>query len=62
MLRTISQHTRLQKGYIPWDETKEAKKNVNISAWTQFYHKPYQDDWKDARQQATERKWSYERI
>ena len=59
MLRTVSSVERYKKGYIPQDETKEWQQGVSTSAWTQFYHKPYQCDWKEARQKAIERKWRY---
>jgi len=58
-IRTISENERYRRGFLPWDETKEAKKNIRVSAWTQFYHKPYQTDWKEAHQKAVARRWRY---
>ena len=60
MMRTISAGERIRKGiaFIPWDETKEAKKNVDVNAWTHFYHKPYETDWGEARKKAVIRKWA----
>ena len=63
-VRTVSEHERLTKRYhnkafIPWDETKEAQKNTTIHSWSFFYHKPYQNDWNEAHQEAVERKLRY---
>lgn len=41
-----------------WKKIEE--KQLSISAWTQFYHKPYECDWKEARQKAIDRKWRLE--
>lgn len=57
---TVSMKERFRKGYIPWDETKAAKKNARAIHWTQFYHKPYQCDWREARRKAIERIIKYE--
>lgn len=64
VVRTISEHDRIKKGikdktYIPWDESKEALKNTSIHSWSFFYHKPYQNDWQEAHQEAVERKLRY---
>lgn len=54
---TVSMTERFRKGFIPWDETSEAKKNTRISYWKQFYHKPYECDWHEATQKATLKVW-----
>ena len=28
-----------------------------VASWTQFYHKPYQTDWRDAHRKAIDKKW-----
>ena len=55
MRRTESLNEKYKKGFIPWDETSEAKKNTRVGYWKQFYHKPYECDWWEATQKATER-------
>lgn len=35
-----------------WEE-----KSQSISSWTFFYHKPYANDWAEARKKARERKF-----
>ena len=55
--RTESIKEKYKKGFIPWDETSEAKRNTRVSYWKQFYHKPYECDWREATQKATERVW-----
>lgn len=55
--KTESMQEKYRKGFIPWDETSEAKKNTRVSYWKQWYHKPYQCDWFEATQKATERVW-----
>ena len=54
---TVSMTERFRKGFIPWDDTREQKKNTRISYWKQFYHKPYQCDWREATMKATEHVW-----
>ena len=39
-------------------EKKEALKQ-GLSSWTHYYHKPYANDWREARRQAIERRWRY---
>lgn len=56
---SISENERVRKGFVPWDSTKEFKKATSVSAWTQFYHKPYQTDWQQAHNKAVERKLYY---
>lgn len=63
-IRSLSEHERItrrikNKAYIPWDETKEALKNTSVHSWSFFYHKPYQNDWQEAHQEAVERKLRY---
>ena len=63
-VKTISEREKYRMGinsrtWIPWDESKEALKNMTISSWTQFYHKPYQTDWQQAHDKAVNRKWKY---
>lgn len=55
--QTISMTERYRRGYIPWDESKEAKKNTRITYWKHVYHKPYQCDWYQATQKATLKMW-----
>ena len=64
VVRTLSEHDRIKKGirdktFIPWDESKEAMKNTSVHSWSFFYHKPYQNDWQEAHQEAVERKLRY---
>lgn len=28
-----------------------------VASWTQFYHKPYATDWRDAHRKAIDKKW-----
>lgn len=43
-------------GYISRTIAKGSLSSAPITAWTQFYHKPYStDDWGKARNQARER-------
>lgn len=63
-VRTVSEHERLKKGihkrtFIYADETKEGRQAVSVWSWTQFYHKPYENDWQQAHQKAVERKLRY---
>ena len=62
-VKTFSEHEKIKRGirrnFIPWDETKEAQKNTTIHSWSFFYHKPYQNDWQQAHQEAVERKLRY---
>ena len=57
-VHTMTETQRYRKGFIPWDSTKEYQKNTSVSAWTQFYHKPYQTDWQQAHNRAVERKYN----
>ena len=36
---------------------KENIKNMSVSSWTFFYHKPYECDWKEAKHKAAGKKW-----
>ena len=54
---TVSMTERFRKGFIPWEDTKDHKKNTRVGYWKQWYHKPYQTDWREATQKATERVW-----
>lgn len=62
-VRTITEHERLKKGLRKHmgvtREEKDADKAVSVWAWTQFYHKPYANDWQQAHQKAIERKLRY---
>lgn len=43
-------------GYIAHTIAKSALFSAPISAWTQFYHKPYSlDDWREAKKKALAR-------
>ncbi len=58
-IRSVSEHARITKGirnraYITKDE-KDAQ-GISISSWTHFYHKPYANDWNEARDKAYKRK------
>ena len=44
-------------GFTMTSWKKAEAKQASISAWTHFYHKPYQCDWAEARRKAIERKW-----
>lgn len=62
-IRTVSEHERITKGirnraYVTREE-KDAQKSVSVWSWTQFYHKPYANDWNDAYNKACERKRRY---
>lgn len=59
MNKTVSLHERYKMGFIPWEDTRDVKKNVSVSAWTHFYHKPYQTDWQQAHTEAVKHKWDY---
>lgn len=43
-------------GFTTRSWNKAEAKQTSISSWTQFYHKPYECDWAEARQKAKERK------
>ena len=40
-----------------WDVWKNEQKKISLSAWTQFYHKPYECDWLRAHNMALAKKW-----
>ena len=42
-------------GYIARTIARSMLASAPITAWTQFYHKPYADDWKEAREKAKKR-------
>ena len=46
----------VEGGYISSTLSKETLKSSSVSAWTQFYHKPYAFDWSEARIKARSRK------
>ena len=48
---------REQKTFIRWDETKAEAKKITLSAWIQWYHKPYESDWREAYVKAQDRRW-----
>ena len=37
--------------------TKDEEKSFSTTSWTFFYHKPYQNDWKEASYKARGKKW-----
>lgn len=43
-------------GFTATSWKKTEAKSASISSWTQFYHKPYANDWGKARRKAVERK------
>lgn len=51
----IDTSTSPEGGYIARTISKGMMATAPITAWTQFYHKPYADDWKEARMKARER-------
>lgn len=55
--KTMSEHERIQKGIAAWEAKKEEIKMIKLSSWIQFYHKPYQSDWIEARKKAIEKRW-----
>ena len=40
-----------------YDPMKSEAKNISLSAWVQWYHKPYECDWQDAYNSALGRRW-----
>lgn len=47
--------TKEKKPY--YDEMKAVAKQIGLSAWVQWYHKPYECDWKEAYNKALDRRW-----
>ena len=40
---------------------KNEVKDLSLTAWTHWYHKPYKSDWIEARGQAIDRRWQIKR-
>jgi hypothetical protein len=59
-MKSISEHERYKKGFIPWDENKNTLKLSRVDSWSHFYHKPYEEDWREAYNKALERVWKYQ--
>lgn len=59
MKKTVSLNERYKQGFIPWDGTKNEAKLLNLSSWTQYYHKPYTGDWRESHNKALNRLWRY---
>ena len=38
-------------------DLKEVARLIDVSTWTQAYHKPYKCDWREARIKALDRLW-----
>ena len=45
----------IEGGYMARTMGKGYLSSAPVSAWTQFFHKPYADDWKEARGRALAR-------
>jgi len=45
----------IEGGYMARTMGKGYLSSSPVSAWTQFFHKPYADDWKEARGKAVKR-------
>lgn len=52
----ISEGKNPNKRYIRV-ATKDEIKTMSTTSWTFFYHKPYQNDWKQAKWKAAGKKW-----
>lgn len=52
----ISEGKKQGKRYIR-EVSKDEEKSMSTTSWTFYYHKPYQDDWKEARYKARGKKW-----
>lgn len=44
-----------EAGFINGSLSRYFTQTAGLSSWTHWYHKPYANDWKDARQKAQDR-------
>lgn len=42
-------------GYIARTISKGLTQTAPVTSWTHFYHKPYANDWKEAKEKAMDR-------
>lgn len=54
---TINPHV-LPYGFTANTMNKWEERSQSVSSWTFFYHKPYTNDWAEARKKARERKFT----